>query len=125
MINFRATIELLQPALPAMKKRGWGCLLMIGSINQLRPALDLTVYAALKSAQHNLCVNLARQCAACNVMINNLSPGLVATERNRWRHENAEEWRRIQAAAAAPIGRAATPDEMVGAAILLCSEAAS
>src|SRR6266540_205958 len=122
-INFRATIELLQTALPAMKERGWGRVLTIGSINQLRPAPDLAVYAALKSAQHNLCVNLARQYAACNVMINNLSPGLVATERNRWRREDAEEWRRIQASAAAPIGRAATPDEMVGAALLLCSEA--
>lgn len=58
-------------------------------------------------------------------MINNLSPGLVATERNRWRREDAEAWRNIQAAAGKPIGRAADPDEIVGAAVLLCSEAAS
>ncbi|MEO8132431.1 MAG: SDR family oxidoreductase [Betaproteobacteria bacterium] len=124
-IDFRATVELLQAALPPMKERGWGRVLTIGSINQLRPHPDLAVYAALKSAQHNLSLNLARQYAPFNVMINNLSPGLVATERNRWRREDAEEWRRIQATAAAPIGRAAQPDEMVGAAILLCSEAAS
>jgi NAD(P)-dependent dehydrogenase (short-subunit alcohol dehydrogenase family) len=58
-------------------------------------------------------------------MINNLSPGLVATERNRWRREDADAWRSIQARSAAPIGRAAEPDEMVGAALLLCSDAAS
>ncbi len=98
---------------------------MLGSINQLRPAPDLAIYAALKSAQHNLCVNLARQYAPYNVMINNLSPGLVATERNRRRRENADDWRRIQCSATAPIGRAAEPDEVVGAALLLCSEAAS
>jgi NAD(P)-dependent dehydrogenase (short-subunit alcohol dehydrogenase family) len=124
-INFRATVELLQAALPPMKERKWGRALTIGSINQLRPSADLAVYAALKSAQHNLCINLARQYAPYNVMINNLSPGLVATERNRWRRENADDWRRIQASAAAPTGRAATPDEMVGAAVLLCSDAAS
>lgn len=123
--NFRATVELLQEALPPMKERRWGRVLAIGSINQLRPAPDLAIYAALKSAQYNLCVNLARQYAPHNVMINNLSPGLVATERNRWRRENAEDWRRIQLSAAAPLGRAAEPDEMVGAAVLLCSEAAS
>lgn len=124
-INFRATVELLQAALPPMQQRNWGRVLTIGSINQLRPSPDLAVYAALKAAQHNLCINLARQYAPFNVMVNNLSPGLVATERNRWRRVDAEDWKRIQAAATAPIGRAAEPDEMVGAALLLCSEAAS
>jgi len=124
-INFRATVELLQAALPPMQERGWGRVLTIGSINQLRPDPDLAIYAALKSAQHNLCINLARQYAPFNVMINNLSPGIVETERNRWRRQDAEEWRRIQAMAAGAIGRAAQPDEMVGAAVLLCSDAAS
>lgn len=124
-VNFRATVELLQAALPPMKEQGWGRVLTIGSINQSRPAPDLAIYAALKSAQLNLCVNLAREYVAHNVMINNLSPGLVATERNRWRREDAEDWRKIQTSTAAPLGRAATPDEMVGAAVLLCSEAAS
>jgi len=124
-IDLRATVELLQAALPSMKERRWGRVLTIGSINQVRPAPDLAIYAALKAAQHNLCVNLARQYAPYNVMINNLSPGLVATERNRWRRADAESWRRFEAMAAGPIGRAAEPDEMVGAALLLCSQAAS
>jgi len=124
-IDFRATIELLQAALPPMRERRWGRVLTIGSINQARPGPDLAVYAALKAAQHNLCINLAREYAPHGVMINNLAPGLVATERNRWRREDAEEWRRIQASVAAPIGRAASPDEMAGAALLLCSDAAS
>jgi NAD(P)-dependent dehydrogenase (short-subunit alcohol dehydrogenase family) len=124
-INFRASVELLQAALPPMKERGWGRVLTIGSINQVKPEPDLAIYAALKSAQHNLAFNLARQYAPFNVMINNLSPGIVETERNRWRRKDAEEWRQIQKAAAGAIGRAAQPDEMVGAAVLLCSEAAS
>ena len=92
-INFRATVELLQAALPPMKERGWGRVLTIGSVNQVRPDPELAIYAALKSAQYNLCINLAKQYAPFNVMINNLSPGLVATERNRWRRQDAEEWR--------------------------------
>src|SRR5262245_58357675 len=42
-INFRATVELLQAALPPMKERGWGRVLTIGSINQLRPDPDLAI----------------------------------------------------------------------------------
>ncbi len=124
-INFRATVDLLQAALPGMKERGWGRVLTIGSINQVKPEPELSIYAALKSAQHNLCINLARQYAPFTVMINNLSPGLVATERNRWRRQDSGDWKKIQAAAAPFLARAAEPDEMAGAALLLCSDAAS
>ena len=123
-INFRASIELLQAALPAMKRRGWGRVLTIGSINQTRPEPVLSVYAALKSAQHNLCINLAKQYAPFGVTVNNLSPGLIATERNAWRRVDAADWARIEQNAN-PMSRAGTPDEMAGAALLLCSEAGS
>lgn len=123
-INFRATIALLQAALPGMKAQGWGRVLTIGSINEHKPEDELTVYAALKSAQTNLAVNLARDYAAYGVTINNLAPGLVATERNRWRRQDAAEWQEIQEKSA-PMRRAGRPDEMAGAALLLCSEAGS
>lgn len=121
-INFRATIELLQAALPAMKAAGWGRVLTIGSINQTRPEPELSVYAALKSAQHNLAINLAADYAAHGVTINNLSPGLIATERNRWRRQDPADWAEIERASS-PMRRAGAPEEMAGAALLLCSEA--
>jgi NAD(P)-dependent dehydrogenase (short-subunit alcohol dehydrogenase family) len=121
-INFATSIDLLQAAVPSMATRGWGRVLSIGSINQVRPEPQLAVYAALKAAQHNLIANLAKVHAADGVTLNTLSPGLVATERNRWRREDADDWRRIQAEAN-PMGRAGDPEEMVGAALLLCSDA--
>ncbi|HEX2556094.1 MAG TPA: SDR family oxidoreductase [Microvirga sp.] len=123
-INFRATIELLQAALPPMKRNGYGRVLTIGSVNQTSPEPVLSVYAALKSAQHNLAINLAREYAPFGITINNLSPGLIATERNRWRREDAAAWQAIEQTCA-PVRRAGRPDEMAGAALLLCSEAGS
>jgi NAD(P)-dependent dehydrogenase (short-subunit alcohol dehydrogenase family) len=123
-INFRATIELLQAALPGMTAQGWGRVLTIGSINQTRPESELTVYAALKSAQHNLAINLAKDAARHGVTINNLSPGLIATERNRWRRQDADAWAEIERTSC-PMERAGLPQEMAGAALLLCSEAGS
>ena len=121
-INFTATIELLQAALPAMKARGWGRVVTIGSINQVRPEPELAVYAALKDAQKNLCLNLARQYAPHGVTLNNLAPGLIATERNRWRRADAAAWKAIERTVS-PMGRAGTPEDLVGAALLLCSDA--
>jgi len=123
-VNFHASVELLQAAVPPMKARGWGRILTIGSVNETRPAAELAIYAALKSAQHNLALNLARQLADSGVTVNNLSPGLVATARNRWRREDENAWREIQRGAN-PMHRAGTPEEMAGAALLLCSEAGS
>lgn len=123
-INFHATVQLLQSAVPSMARQGWGRVLSIGSVNQLRPDPELAVYAALKAAQANLIGNLARQYAGSGVTFNTLSPGLVATDRNRWRREDAQAWAGIQRAAN-PMGRAATPEEMVGSALLLCSDASS
>lgn len=123
-INFDATIELLRAALPPMKATGWGRVLTIGSINQTRPESVLSIYAALKSAQHNLAINLAKQYAPFGVTINNVSPGLIATERNKWRREDADAWAAIERDSS-PMARAGTPDEMAGAALLLCSDAGS
>jgi NAD(P)-dependent dehydrogenase (short-subunit alcohol dehydrogenase family) len=123
-INFVASIELLQAALPGMKERGWGRVLTIGSVNQTTPEPVLSVYAALKSAQHNLSINLAKEYAPFGVTVNNLSPGLVATERNKWRREDADAWAEIEQASS-PMRRAGKPSEMAGAALLLCSDAGS
>jgi NAD(P)-dependent dehydrogenase (short-subunit alcohol dehydrogenase family) len=123
-VNFTAPIEMLQAALPAMLDRGWGRVVSIGSVNSIRPNRTLPVYAALKAALHNLIMNLARQHAARGVTLNTLSPGFTATERNRWRRTDAVQWaesvKKIN-----PMGRAGVPEDMVGGALLLCSDAGS
>ena len=123
-VNFRATIELLQAALPEMRRRRFGRILTIGSVNQTTPESVLSVYAALKSAQHNLAINLAREYAPHGITINNLSPGLIATERNKFRREDPAAWKAIEAGCS-PMQRAGKASEMAGAALLLCSEAGS
>ncbi|WP_076858336.1 SDR family NAD(P)-dependent oxidoreductase [Bradyrhizobium mercantei] len=123
-VNFKATIELLQAALPHMRENRFGRILTIGSVNQIAPEPALSVYAALKSAQHNLSFNLAREYAPYGITINNLSPGLIATERNKWRRVNAATWKAIEAGCS-PMQRAGAPSEMAGAALLFCSDAGS
>jgi NAD(P)-dependent dehydrogenase (short-subunit alcohol dehydrogenase family) len=123
-INFRASVELLQAVLPAMTAQRRGRILTIGSINQTRPESELTIYAALKSAQYNLAFNLAKDAAAHGVTINNLSPGLIATERNKWRRQDADAWAEIERTSC-PMQRAGEAREMAGAALLLCSDAGS
>ena len=83
-MNYRVPIQLLQRALPPMAERGWGRVLAIGSVQQVNPTIELAVYAGLKSAQQNLVMNLSRQYVKSGVTINNLAPGLIDTDRNRF-----------------------------------------
>ncbi len=120
-VNLRTTLELLQELVPPMGERGWGRVLTIGSVQQVRPHPAMLVYAGTKAAQQNWTMNLARQFGRQGVTVNNLAPGAILTARNRAQMatEGAALVERI------PIGRLGRPDDLAGAALLLCSEAGS
>lgn len=120
-VNFRGTFELLQLALPPMRRQGWGRVLTIGSVQERRPHPEMPVYAALKAATSNLVHNLARQVAAEGVTVNNLSPGVIDTDRNAQVLSDAASRERL--ADRIPVRRIGQPDDCVGAALLLCSDA--
>lgn len=124
-VNLRSTIEMLQSCLPRMAERGWGRVVSIGSINQARPKSIVTAYAATKAAQHNVVQSQARDYATRGVLLNTLAPGLVDTDRNQDRKlADPDSWE-AYVRGLHWMGRAASPEEMVGAAIFLSSEACS
>ncbi len=120
-VNLRTTMELLQALVPAMAERGWGRVVTIGSVQQERPHPAMFVYAGTKAAQLNWALSLARQFGGQGVTVNNLAPGVILTARNRKQLvvEGEDLLQRI------PAGRLGRPDDLVGAAMLLCSDAAS
>lgn len=122
-LNFRASLELMQLAVPPMAERGWGRVLTVGSIQQARPHREMAVYAALKSAQYNLCMLIAREHASQGVTANNIAPGFIDTDRNQTVRDDPALWE--QMVERIPVKRAGLPRDIVGAALLLCSDAGS
>lgn len=120
-VNLRSTLELLQALVPPMQERGWGRVVTIGSVQQTRPHPSMLVYAGSKAMQHNWALSLARQVGGSGVTVNNLAPGAIATARN------AAQLARERAALLGniPAGRFGRPEDLVGAALLLCSDAGS
>ncbi len=118
-VNLRSPLELLQDLVPPMGQRGWGRVVTIGSVQQIRPHPQMMVYAGTKAAQLNWAWNLARQFGGQGVTVNNLAPGAILTARNREQMatEGAALVQRI------PNGRLGQPGDLVGAALLLCSDA--
>jgi glucose 1-dehydrogenase len=122
-VNLRSPLLLLQSVVPGMAERGWGRVVSIGSIQEAKPNPSLIVYAALKSAQTNMILNLARQYAARGVTLNNLAPGAIATERNAAVLDDAAYRRRVEVQI--PTQRLGIPEDCVGACLLMCSNAGS
>ena len=118
-VNLRSPLELLQDLVPPMGTRGWGRVVTIGSVQQVRPHPQMMVYAGTKAAQLNWAWNLARQFGGQGVTVNNLAPGAILTARNRAQMatEGDALVQRI------PAGRLGQPDDLAGAALLLCSDA--
>lgn len=118
-VNLRSPLELLQALVPPMGDRGWGRVVTIGSVQQVRPHPQMMVYAGTKAAQLNWAWNLARQFGGRGVTVNNLAPGAILTARNRAQMATEGDVlvQRI------PTGRLGRPDDLAGAALLLCSEA--
>ena len=120
-VNLKATLELVQALVPAMAARGWGRVVAIGSVQQAWPMPSMLVYAGSKAMQHTWALALARQYGGRGVTANNLAPGAIETARNRAQLGNPES--RAWLLERIPARRFGRPEDLVGAALLLCSDA--
>ena len=120
-VNYLATLRIFQAAYPHMKAQKWGRLIVVGSVQERRPHPDMVAYAATKGAQENLVRNIARQVAAEGITVNNLCPGVFATDRNA--EALSDPVYREKVLNAIPMHLAAEPEDAAGAALLLASDA--
>ncbi len=120
-VNFGANLWLMQLFAPEMRRRKWGRILTLGSVQQVRPHPEMLVYSATKSALANMVRNLAPQLARDGITINNLAPGAIATVRNE--QVLADEAYLHRVLAKIPAGFIGQPGDCAGLAVLLCSEA--
>jgi len=120
-VNLRSTLQLIQCVVPHMQQRGWGRILTIGSVQQIRPHNQMAIYAASKSALVNLVKNLATQLASFGITINNLAPGAIATGRNEEALAMPEYKKTVESKI--PAGYIGQPEDCAALALLLCSDA--
>ncbi|SDS20201.1 3-oxoacyl-[acyl-carrier protein] reductase [Friedmanniella luteola] len=108
---------LVQAALPTMKRRGTGRVVLIGSDMVGRALPRASAYTAAKAAQIGLVRSWSRELGPHGVTVNLVQPGWIPVER----HEGADT---TAYRADVPLGRMGTPDDVAGLVAYLAGDGA-
>ncbi len=128
-VNVRGTYLCMKAVLAGMLEAGQGVILNMASIAATTGLSDRFAYSMTKGAVVSMTLSVAKDYLKRGIRCNCVSPARVHTPfvdgflaRNYPGHE-AEKMKEL--AAAQPIGRMGTPDEVAQLALYLCSDAAS
>ncbi len=106
-----------------MVEHGSGCIINIDSLSTYAPARNLLPYAMTKSALVALTRGLALEWGEHGVRVNTISPGFIVTDLTRklWSDPTMESWHNNNT----PLGRLGNPEDLIGAAVFLASDASA
>lgn len=126
--NMLSPIAMMQACLPGMIERGWGRVVNITSAAVRAPIAQLGLSNSARAGLTGFVAGTSRQVAHAGVTINNLLPGIHATDRmtaldSRTAAEQGITLEEAAArrAAAIPAGRFGTPAEFGATCAFLCS----
>ena len=118
-VNLKGTMETCQVFIESMlQNKSGGSILNVGSVTSDKPLSRVFAYAASKAGVVNLTQNIAQEFAGRKIRVNAICPGFFPAEQNR---KLLDDQRVENIMRGTPMGRYGTPDELVGAALLLLS----
>ena len=120
-VNLRGPVFLVQHALPHLKASSHAAVLNMISTGAFQFAPMVSMYAAGKAALLSFTRSMAAGFAAFGIRVNAIAPGPVDTDMMRNNPREAIDYM----AGATLMKRLASPDEIVGAALLLTTDAGS
>ena len=120
-INARSLLFCAQRAAPLMEARRGGAIVSISSPGSFRVLPDYVVVGASKAALEALTRYLAVELAALGIVVNAVSPGIVATDALRHFDASRDGAVLAQVQAATPAGRIVSPEDVARGVAFLCS----
>jgi 3-oxoacyl-[acyl-carrier protein] reductase len=122
-VNVKGLFMFIQAVVPAMRQKGGGAIVNIGSTAGLRPRPGLSAYSATKGAVHNLTKTLAVELAPDKIRVCAIAP--VATDTPLLpTFLGPAPGQREKFIATVPLGRLATAQDIADAALFLASQEA-
>ncbi len=131
-LTFMSVVRFVRAVLPYMPKSGSGRIINVASTSVKQPLENLLLSNSIRPAVMGLAKSLANELAADNILVNNICPGSIFTDRIK---ENvaarvrssglAEESIMQEYETKIPLGRLGQPEELADLAVFLASPRAS
>lgn len=122
-LTLMSAVRLARGAVPAMKAKAWGRVVMVTSLSVKQPLANLTLSNAFRAAVTGFAKTLSTELASSGVTVNTVGPGYTATERLSEIFEDEAAKQRLLEAI--PAKRFATPEEIAAAVAFLTSQQAA
>jgi NAD(P)-dependent dehydrogenase (short-subunit alcohol dehydrogenase family) len=122
-VNLKGYLLAIQKCVPSMRKRGGGAVINLASTAGLSPAMGLGLYSITKAAVIMLTRVLAKELGPDKIRVNAIAPGVIKTKFSTMLWNTPEIYERTISSAA--LRRIGMPDELIGTALYLASEASS
>ena len=135
--NVLSAARMVRRFTPAMKEKGWGRIIQLGTVGSTMPNARMPHYYASKGALANMTVSLMLELAETGITVNTVSPGLIKTREVEamYRKMAAEkgwgdDWHDIERHImrefmSNPTGRIALTSEVADLVVFLASEHAA
>lgn len=119
-INLKGTWSVCRAAAPVMKNQKFGRIVIVSSTAGQRGEAFFSNYAASKGAQIALTKSLSSELAPAGINVNSVAPGWVETDMTR--EVFTDNASRESILKTIPVGRVATPADIAGPIVFLCSK---
>jgi NAD(P)-dependent dehydrogenase (short-subunit alcohol dehydrogenase family) len=120
-VNLRGPVFMVEASIPHLERSPSGAIVNVISAGAFLYSAFTATYAAAKAALMSFTRAWAADLASRGIRVNALAPGSIDTDMMRANTPEAQE----RMAKASHLARAAHPDEMIGPALFLASDAAS
>lgn len=119
-INLKGTWSVCRAAVPVMKAQEFGRIVIVSSTAGQRGEAFVSNYAASKGGQISFAKSLSTELATFGINVNCVAPGWVNTDLND--DVFADEERLQSILKTIPQGRIATPEDIAGPIVFLCTD---
>lgn len=120
-VNLRGPVFLIQEALPYLKESQHASVVNVSSAGGFLFSAFTHIYAAAKAGLQSYTRSLAAELAPFNIRVNCIAPGTIITDMVK----SSPPERQESMAKASLLARAGQPDELIGIALFMATDASS
>ncbi len=120
-VNLDSVFNVTRSVIMGMRKRGFGRIINISSVNGQKGQVGQTNYSAAKAGMHGFTMALAQESARKGITVNTVSPGYIATTMVAAMGEKTIQ----KMIAQIPVGRLGEPEEIARVVSFLAADESS